>query len=99
MYQSFRRVVGTFDTLVTCKDYENKIYMLTDNNDSPLVSNVYVTDRRTDYNKSAQVISWDIENNFKRFKTISTKDCALHFKGKKDTIAEIMSSTGNPGDI
>lgn len=99
MYQSFKRVVGTFDTLVTCKDYENKIYMLTDNNDSPLVSNVYVTDRRTDYNKSAQVISWDIENNFKRFKTISTKDCALHFKGKKDTIAEITSSTGNPGDI
>lgn len=99
MYQSFRRVVGTFDTLVTCKDYENKIYMLTDNNDNPLVSNVYVTDRRTDYNKSAQVISWDIENNFKRFKTISTKDCALHFKGKKDTVAEIMSSTGDPGDI
>ena len=102
MYQSFRRVVGTFDTLVTCKDYENKIYMLTDNNDNPLVSNVYVTDRRTDYNKSAQVISWDIENNFKRFKTISTKDCALHFMGTA-THTEIddmnNNGTGNPGDM
>ena len=102
MYQSFRRVVGTFDTLVTCKDYENKIYTLTDNNDNPLVSNVYVTDRRTDYNKAAQVISWDIENNFKRFKTISTQKCALHFMGGA-TLAVITQmsedGTGNPGDM
>lgn len=102
MYQSFRRIVGTFDTLVTCKDYENSIYSLTDSNDNPLVSNVYVTDRRTDYNKSAQIISWDIENNFKRFKTISTDKCSLNFMGHK-TLEEIgsmnNSGTGNPGDM
>ena len=56
-YNSYKKIVGTFDTLITCKDYDNEIYSLTDNNDNPLVSNVYVTDRRTDYNKSAQVIT------------------------------------------
>ena len=99
MYQSFRRIVGTFDTLVTCKDYENEIYSLTDDNDNPLVSNVYVTDRRIDYNKSAQIISWDIDTNYKRFKTISTQRCALHFNTTPKTSAEIddMNEHGGAG--
>ena len=104
MYQSFRRVVGTFDTLVTCKDYENKIYSLTDNIDNPLVSNVYVTDRRTDYNKSAQIMSWDIDTSTQKFKTISTKKCALSFKGEA-TYSEILAKNNSaesadlPGDM
>lgn len=101
MYQSFRRVVGTFDTLVTCKDYDNEIYNLVDNNDNPLVSNVYVTDRRTDYNKSAQVISWNINSNFKEFKSISTNKCALHFRGTATwtEIQNMNGGSGTPGDM
>jgi len=99
MYQSFRRVVGTFNTLVTCKDYDNEIYMLTDSNDSPLVSNVFVTDRRTDYNKSAQVISWDINNNFQRFKTLSTSKCSLNFKGRSSLAGIQGITSAPPGDM
>lgn len=98
MYQSFRKIVGTFDTLVTCLDYENKIYSLTDSKDNPLVSNVYVTDRRTDYNKSAQVISWDNDNNFKRFKIISTNKCSLTFIGE-DTYENIMLMNRGSGHL
>ena len=97
MYQSFKRIVGTFDTLVTCKDYENEIYMMEDENNNPLVSNVYVTDRRTDFNKAAQVITYDIENNSTRFKSISTDKCSLHFVTAVDSLDDMTSTI--PGDM
>lgn len=53
MYRSYKQTVGTFDTLVTCRDYANAIY------NSELVSNVVVTDRRTDYNRAANVMTYD----------------------------------------
>lgn len=55
-YNSFKKVVGTFDTLVSCRDYANFIYRLTDNY---LVSNVQVADRRTDINYSNNLITFD----------------------------------------
>ena len=91
MYQSFKRIVGTFDTLVTCKDYENEIYMMEDENNNPLVSNVYVTDRRTDFNKAAQIITYDVDNNFTRFKSISTDKCSLNFMGCVENLNDISS--------
>ena len=39
-YNNFKRTVGTFDTLVTCRDYANKIYQLVDSNYNSLVSNI-----------------------------------------------------------
>lgn len=59
MYNNFKKVVGTFDTLVTCKDYENAIYNFIDNNENYIVSNALVTDIRTDYNKAINIITFD----------------------------------------
>lgn len=53
-YNNFKRTVGTFDTLVTCRDYMNKIYQMTESETSstPLVSNIIATDIRDDINKA-----------------------------------------------
>jgi hypothetical protein len=53
-YWNFQKTIGTFDTLVTCRDYMNKIYQLTqsDIDDTPLVSNIIVSDIRDDINRS-----------------------------------------------
>ena len=59
MYRSFKKVVGTFDTLVTTKDYSNAIYNLENELNMPIVSNDVVTDIRNDYNGSLNVITYD----------------------------------------
>lgn len=53
-YNNFKKTIGTFDTLVTCRDYMNKIYQLVSNidNTTPLVSNVIVSDIKSDINRS-----------------------------------------------
>lgn len=53
-YNNFKRTVGTFDTLVTCRDYMNKIYQLVSSvdNTTPLVSNVIVSDIKSDINRA-----------------------------------------------
>ena len=53
-YNNYKKTIGTFDTLVTCRDYMNKIYQLTfsDVNTQPLVSNIIVSDIRDDINKA-----------------------------------------------
>lgn len=56
-YNNFKKTVGTFDTLVTCRDYMNKIYSLMDASNSPYVSNILVTDIRNDINKSITLCS------------------------------------------
>ncbi len=56
-YNSFKKTVGTFDTLVTCRDYMNKIYSLMGANNSPYVSNILVTDIRNDINNAITLCS------------------------------------------
>jgi len=53
-YNSYKKTIGTFDTLITCRDYMNKIYQMTtdDVSTTPLVSNVIVSDIRDDINKA-----------------------------------------------
>ena len=58
-YQGFKKTVGTFDTLTTCRDYANAIYNMivnekTDN--TPLVSNCQVSDIRDDLNRAKTVV-------------------------------------------
>ena len=55
-YNNFKKTVGTFDTLVTCRDYMNKIYSLMENN-LPYVSNILVTDIRNDINNAITLCS------------------------------------------
>lgn len=59
-YKNFKKTVGTFDVLTTTRDFANYLYRLTDTITSyPLVSNVQVTDRRTDVNLAHQVVTFD----------------------------------------
>lgn len=58
-YNNFKKTIGTFETLVTCRDYMNKIYTLTDSSNKPLVSNILVTDIRNDLNRSVIICSCD----------------------------------------
>ena len=58
-YNSFKKTVGTFDTLVSCRDYANAIYNLIDEASLPLVSNCQVSDRRTDINYGNKVLTHD----------------------------------------
>ena len=94
MYKSYKKIVGTFDTLVTCKDYANKINSLEYDDSTKVVSNSYVTDRRTDYNKALNVIVYDEYKEF--FKNISLNNCRLVFRGAGATTP---SFSGNLGDL
>lgn len=60
-YNGFKKTIGTFDTLVTCRDYMNKIYQLTTSstNPTPLVSNSIVSDIRDDINRAMSICSFD----------------------------------------
>ena len=53
-YNNFKKTIGTFDTLVTCRDYMNRIYQMisASDNTTPLVSNVIVSDIRDDINRA-----------------------------------------------
>ena len=57
-YESFKKTIGTFDTLVTCRDYMNKIYQLTDTTGISLVSNIIVSDIRDDINKAVTLCTF-----------------------------------------
>ena len=58
-YNGFKKTVGTFDTLTTCKDYSNAIYNLVDSaTNYPYVSNVQVTDRRSDINYGNTIVTY-----------------------------------------
>ena len=60
-YNGFKKTIGTFDTLVTCRDYMNKIYQMTvsDTDLTPLVSNAIVSDIRDDINRSITLCSFN----------------------------------------
>ena len=48
-YKNYKKIVGTFNTLVTCRDYENYIYNMK-NGTEDAVSNIVVSDRTNDLN-------------------------------------------------
>ena len=58
-YNNFKKTIGTFETLVTCRDYMNKIYLMTNDYNKPLVSNILVTDIRNDLNRAITICSCD----------------------------------------
>lgn len=93
MYNSFMKTVGTFDTLVTCLDYSNYVYNIEDDFGKNIVSNAYVTDRRTDYNKALNVISYDLNGEY--FDNISLKSSSIKYRGCGIDLPE----NGIPGDL
>ena len=58
-YNSFKKTVGTFQTLVTCRDYANAIYNLVNSYNNFLVSNVQVADIRNHPTRSSSVVTYD----------------------------------------
>ena len=54
-YQGYKKTIGTFDTLVTLRDYENASYKAKDQFDRPYVSNIVATDRTCDINYTTKV--------------------------------------------
>lgn len=64
-YNGFKKTIGTFDTLVTCRDYMNAIYNMTigdieySANPNPVVSNVIVADIRDDINRAATLCTFN----------------------------------------
>lgn len=54
-YEGFKKTIGTFETLVTCRDYANYIY----ENMPKQVSNIQVADRRSDINYALNVVEYD----------------------------------------
>lgn len=59
-YKNFKKTIGTFNTLVTCRDYANAIYNMVDDADgsTPLVGNIQVSDIRDDLNYSDTVVTY-----------------------------------------
>lgn len=60
-YNGFKKTIGTFDTLITCRDYANAIYnMVTSSVDAnPFVSNIQVSDIRDDINFTVKTVTFD----------------------------------------
>jgi len=65
-YKNFKKTIGTFNTLITCRDYMNKIYQLTyrtndsiEATDIPMVSNIIVSDIRDDINRAVTICSFE----------------------------------------
>ena len=58
-YESYKKTIGTFDTLVTCRDYMNKIYNLMEDDNIPMVSNIMVSDIRNDINRAIVLCSFN----------------------------------------
>lgn len=91
-YNGFKKTIGTFDTLVTCRDYMNKIYQMTvsDTDLTPLVSNAIVSDIRDDINRSITLCSFDdygiCYSDRSLPKTVTKK--AKDIKGKSVTIED-----------
>ena len=56
-YKSFKKVIGTFNTLITKRDYDNYIYSLQENNKN-VVANVVVNDRTNDLNDTNYIQTW-----------------------------------------
>lgn len=90
MYQSFKKVVHTFNTLVTCKDFQDAIYMLHDDKTyERYLGNDIVTDIKTDYNKSIRVASYDEYGSFVKNVSLTNGLGRLKFQSTKPENPEI----------
>lgn len=73
-YNNFKHIIGTFDTLVSVRDYENYLYNFTEDNGTHLVSNVKVTDRTNDINRTVNVTSYNDAGQSSIVKVIGNRD-------------------------
>ena len=88
-YNSFKKTIGTFDTLVACRDYMNKIYNLFDDvTNIPLVSNAVAADVRDDINRAFTLCELsDYGIKYTNMKATKTVEQSITGKNGNDTIA------------
>ncbi len=99
-YNNYKKTIGTFETLVTCRDYMNKIYLMTEDFEGvsgrPLVSNVLVTDIRNDLNRAITICSCDDAGIFYKETSLIAEENKListDYSENADSATEISSST------
>lgn len=63
-YNNFKRIIGTFDTLVTTRDYGNAMYNFVDEYNEPIVSNAMASDRTDDINYGLNVVTYDQQGQY-----------------------------------
>lgn len=63
-YNNYKKTVGTFNTLVTCKDYETATQEVTLGG-APLCSNSVVSDRTNDVNNTTYIVTKTVEGHKK----------------------------------
>lgn len=63
-YNNFKKIIGTFDTLVTTRDYGNAMYNLADEYNQPIVSNAMASDRTNDVNFGLKVVTYDSQGQY-----------------------------------
>lgn len=56
-YRNYKKTIGTFNTLVSRRDYENYLYNAQVSNKN-VCSNLIVSDRTNDINESDRIITW-----------------------------------------
>jgi hypothetical protein len=88
-YMNFKKTIGTFETLVTCRDYMNKIYSLVKANGKPIVSNILVTDIRNDLNRAVTICSCDNAGIFYKEAPLTTGKTMLNSKTSVGTITQV----------
>lgn len=71
-YRNYKKTIGTFDTLVTIRDYENALRRAEDGYGRLYVSNAVVSDRTCDLNYTTKVVELTPQGNIT--KTFITKD-------------------------
>lgn len=84
-YNAYKKTIGTFDTLITCRDYMNKIYNLLDEYDTPYVSNVLVTDIRSDLNRAYTLCTY---NNY-----------GILYEERPYKISKVETDTSDDSDV
>lgn len=105
-YRNYKKLVTTFNTLVTCKDYESAIYRLTDDNDLPIVSNVIVSDRSNDYIQGTTLVkasspsgNYDYVYHQENFKPFDIKFYVLKPANTINTAAQYNDSFNTDAKI
>ena len=63
-YNNFKKIIGTFDTLVTTRDYGNAMYNFVDEYNQPIVSNAMASDRTNDINFGLKVVTYDTQGQY-----------------------------------
>ena len=78
MQANYQKIVGTFNTLVTLKDYENYLYSEEDEVGRPIVSNIKVSDRTCDLYSSYKVKSLTSSAEVKTITTQTSDDLTAY---------------------